>query len=106
MNIFKYAFIISILTISCNACGMLALNNKHIAKKEAELTALFLQHTTGKNQDRAFELLGKGDMRTKPENRELVAIARSAYKCRRGLRQQKENRAALNSSDPHRRRTF
>jgi hypothetical protein len=103
MNVFKHIFIVGILTISCNACGMLGLHNQRVAKKDAQLTVLFLQNATGKDQTRAFELLGKGNMRTKEENRELAQRARSAYKSRHGLGKQEQDRAIMKNSDPRRR---
>lgn len=106
MNIFKHIFVVSILTVSCNALGMFVPNTQHVAKKEAELTILFLQYTSEKNQPRFSELLGKGDMRTRDENKELVKIARCASKYRRGLRKQEQQRAIMLSSDPNRRRTL
>jgi len=102
MNTVKYIFYVSILTISCNAFGMLGLDKQSIARKEAKLTILGLQYVSEKDQPRYFELLGRGNTK----NKEFVALARHAYKYRRGLYEQEQHRITMKSSDPNRRQTL
>jgi hypothetical protein len=113
MNISKHIFVITTLTVSCNALGMMGFGREltkqqssNTQRKEAQLTTLFLQYAEGKNQARGFELLSKGDMRDDKENKELDKMARCTNKYRRGLRKQEQRKAILLSSDPNRRRTL
>jgi hypothetical protein len=106
MNIFKHIFVMNLLIISCNAFAMfgfgqdLRKQSSTAKRKEAQFTMLCLR-ATGKEQARFTELVNKGDLRTKPENKEVIKIARRVYKDLHGLPEQKENREILKSSDPH-----
>jgi hypothetical protein len=110
MNIFKHILVIGILTVSCNALGMMGFGKELTKqqtsitrKKEAQLIILGLQ-CNEKDQPRLFELISKGDMRNKAENKELDIEARHAYKYLREPRQQKQDKVILKNSSPRNRR--